>query len=154
MRALQILGYRKVKHNPRFRELRHIEAGVDNGVTVFYKYLDHRFPGSKFVLTMRDLDDWLPSLAWENDRRPVSSSRSEEETIMRRMLLYETVDFDRKKAIAAYERHHADVRRYFADRPDDMLEMRIMEGEGWETLCPFLGVPIPNVDFPHLNQRP
>ena len=25
--------------------------------------------------------------------------------------------------------------------------------DGWEPLCEFLGVPIPNEDFPHLNKK-
>ena len=69
------------------------------------------------------------------------------------MTLYESVIFDAEKFSAAYHRHHADVRRYFADRPDDLLEMNIIEGDGWEKLCPFLGLPTPAVPFPHLNRR-
>jgi hypothetical protein len=153
--AFQILGYRNVKHNPDFEELSTIQAGSDNGVTVFYKYLDYRYPGSKFVLTVRDLESWLTSCEWVLSHVPVDimTGRVREVTIMRRMLLYEMVAFDRDKAIAAYHRHHADVRRYFADRPEDLLEMRISEGDGWEVLCPFLGVAIPGTEFPHANRR-
>jgi hypothetical protein len=63
------------------------------------------------------------------------------------------VTFDREKFIAAYNRHHADVRRYFADRPGDLMEMNIIEGDGWEKLCPFLGLQVPPTPFPHLNRR-
>jgi hypothetical protein len=45
-------------------------------------------------------------------------SRDEDIKIMRRMTIYEAVGFDREKFIAAYYRHHADVRRYFAGRSD------------------------------------
>jgi hypothetical protein len=63
------------------------------------------------------------------------------------------VKFERDKFVAAYARHHADVRRYFRGRPDDLLEMNILEGDGWEKLCPFLGIPVSSEPFPHLNHR-
>jgi Sulfotransferase domain len=150
--ALRILGYVAVKHNPRFEVLPSLEAGADNGVTVFYKYLDYKFPGSKFVLTQRKLSEWLPSIEDVALRRPVLS-RADDVAIQRRMMLYESVTFDTAKFTAGYHRHHADVRRYFADRPGDLLEMNIIEGDGWEKLCPFLGLPLPDQAFPHFNQR-
>jgi hypothetical protein len=153
--ALKILGYEDVRHNPQFEELATIRAGSDHGVTIFYKYLDGRYPGSKFVLTTRDLDDWLTSLEWLLDyvRLEKITGPIREVTIMARMMLWETLEFDRDKAIAAYHRHNADVKRYFADRPDDLLEMRISSGDGWEKLCPFLGVEVPAAEFPSTNQR-
>lgn len=72
---------------------------------------------------------------------------------LRRMVLYETVDFERDKYVEAYKRHHDDVRRYFRKRPSDLLEINIIEGEGWEKLCPFLGLPIPDMSFPRSNTR-
>ena len=45
------------------------------------------------------------------------------------------------------EEHHRDVRSYFDGR-DDFIEFRITEGDGWEKLCPFLGVDIPEEPFP------
>ena len=44
--------------------------------------------------------------------------------------------------------HERRVRAYFADRPDDLLVIDISAGEGWEALCPFLGVPVPDKPFP------
>ena len=128
-----------------------LDGASDNGCTIFYKYLDQRFPGSKFVLTTRDLELWLPSIEYITTRDPVGPKDNVQ--IQRRMLLYETVDFDRDKMIAAYHRHHADVRRYFRNRPDDLLEMDITKGDGWEKLCPFLGLAVPNVAFPLDHQR-
>lgn len=155
VQALEILGYEDVRHNPQFEELAAIRAGSDHGVTIFYKYLDGRYPGSKFVLSTRDLDEWLTSLEWVLDyvRLDKITGPIREVTIMARMQLLETLEFDRDKAIAAYHRHHTDVKRYFADRPDDLLEMRIGDGDGWETLCPFLGVEIPDIAFPRTNER-
>jgi hypothetical protein len=59
--------------------------------------------------------------------------------------------FDRATYAAAYERYVADVRHYFCDRADDLLVLDICAGEGWEKLCPFLGMPVPDVPFSRLN---
>ncbi len=150
--ALRLLGYLRVEHNPRFETLRLLEGGADIGVYMNYKYLDYKFPGSKFVLTTRDLDSWLESKAAIAPLYPVRS-RDEDVAILRRMTVYETVGFDQDKMTAAYHRHHADVRRYFGDRPRDLLELDILGGEGWERLCPFLGLPVPVAAFPRMNQR-
>jgi hypothetical protein len=40
------------------------------------------------------------------------------------------------------------VREHFADRPGDLLVLDITAGEGWDRLCPFLGLPEPGVPFP------
>ena len=150
--ALRILGYERVRHNPRYDQLKLLEGGADIGVSLFYKYLDYKFPGSKFVLTVRDLESWLASEEYVLSHFPITS-RDQDEAIMRRMLLAECVDFDREKLVRAYERHHDDVRRYFARRPGDLLEMNITSGDGWDVLCPFLGLEVPDVPFPSRNSR-
>jgi hypothetical protein len=149
--ALRVLGYERIRHNPPFDALQSLEGGADNGVLIFYKYIDYKFPGSKFILTLRDLESWLASMKYAAEAFPVVS-RDEDVKIMRRMLIYESVRFDRDKFIAAYHRHHGDVRRYFEGRAD-LLEMSIAEGEGWEKLCPFLGLPAPDRPFPHAHKR-
>jgi len=149
--ALRALGYKHVVHNPRFEELPLLDGAADNGCTIFYKYLDYKFPESKFILLTRDLDSWLASSEYIHGHKPVD--RTEDLLIMRRMLLYGTVVFDREKFIDAYHRHHEDVRTYFRNRPADLLEMDITRGDGWETLCPFLRLPVPDQPFSHKNQR-
>ncbi|WLE95560.1 MAG: sulfotransferase [Candidatus Electrothrix communis] len=149
--ALRVLGYQNVVHNPAFEELKDLDGAADNGCTIFYKYLDYKFPGSKFVLLTRDLNPWLDSAEYIHGYNPVD--RSEDLVIMRRMLLYGTVVFEKDKFIETYHRHHEEVRNYFKDRPSDLLEMDITTGDGWEKLCPFLGLPVPNQPFRAMNQR-
>jgi hypothetical protein len=54
---------------------------------------------------------------------------------------------DRGAAIAAYERHNADVR---ARAPKQRL-LEWNAKEGWGPLCRALGVPVPGEPFPHAN---
>ena len=51
-----------------------------------------------------------------------------------------------------YKNHNREVNEYFKDRPDDLLVMDVTAGDGWEKLCPFLGVDIPDIDFPPANK--
>ncbi|MGF1458210.1 MAG: sulfotransferase family protein [Leptolyngbyaceae cyanobacterium] len=148
--AVKLLGYGKVKHNPRLEHLQDLDAASDAGCVIYYKYLDYKHPNSKFVLCTRNLQDWLDSAEFIYTKYP---SVDRDIAILRRMMLYETVTFDRQKFIDAYHRYHADVRRYFKDRLGDLLEMDITAGDGWEKLCPFLELPIPDQPFPHTNKR-
>lgn len=147
--ALKMLGYEKVIHNPLFEELKDLEGASDNGCTIFYKYLDYKFPDSKFVLLTRELNSWLDSAEYMHG--PVE--RTNDLMIMRRSLMYGVVEFDRDKFIQAYHRHHDEVKDYFKKRPQDLLEMDITAGDGWEKLCPFLDVPEPDQQFPFRNKR-
>ena len=56
---------------------------------------------------------------------------------------------DREAAIAAYRKRLADVK---AAIPGDRL-LVFDVAEGWEPLCGFLGVPVPETAFPHHNLR-
>ena len=54
---------------------------------------------------------------------------------------------DRDAAIAAYERHNADVR---VSLPSDRL-VDWQPGDGWEPICEVLDLPVPDQPFPHVN---
>jgi len=145
------LGYQTVLHNPHFPLLETADAAADNECALFYRYLDYRFPGSKFILTTRPLKDWLKSIKFVLDTYPISS-RQENIAIFRRMTLYGTVSFDEAKMICAYLQHHREVRHYFHDRADDLLEVDFAQCNGWERICAFLDLPVPGEPFPHLNK--
>jgi hypothetical protein len=151
--VFQRLGYGTVLHNPHFPLLETADAAADNECALFYRYLDYRFPGSKFILTTRPLKDWLKSIKYIMESYPVLR-RDENIAIFRRMTLYGTVCFDDVKMIRAYIRHHGEVQDYFRMRPDDLLEVDFTRGDGWERICAFLDLPIPPEPFPHLNRAP
>ena len=56
---------------------------------------------------------------------------------------------DRDKAIAHYHQHIADVK---AAVPADQL-LVFSADQGWKPLCEFLGVPMPEAEFPNVNDR-
>ena len=54
---------------------------------------------------------------------------------------------DKDSAIAAYDRHNAEVRAN-AD-PARLVDWQ--PGDGWDPICAALGVPVPDEPFPHVN---
>jgi hypothetical protein len=54
---------------------------------------------------------------------------------------------DAEAAMAAYERHNAEVRATVP--PQRLLEWRA--GDGWQPICDALGLPVPSQPFPHSN---
>ena len=155
-----MLGFR-AKHFPslrffagRFwglkrRELERHDAFTDIPVIPVYKQLDERFPGSKFILTERDVEAWLGSC--EGFRRFQPGFETSPKVRALRSAVYGTEIFDRERFRRVYAEHEADVERHFADRPGDLLRMDVTAGDGWERLCPFLGRRVPEEPFPHLN---
>ena len=54
---------------------------------------------------------------------------------------------DRAHAMAVFRAHTAEVRRTIS--PDRLLVYDV--AEGWEPLCAFLGVAVPDTPFPYTN---
>lgn len=161
-KALQILGYstqhfplhfleyRSGQLFPKMDEIEYLKAFADTPITRFYKELDARFPGSKFILTVRDLDSWLNSC--KKQFEPGCSSRWNNRKLDRLHAdLYGAIEFEKEKFINAYNKNLKDVYYYFRNREEDLLVINICSGEGWDELCSFLNKQIPDVPFPHLN---
>jgi hypothetical protein len=103
-----------------------------------FRELDQQFPGSKFILTMRKDSLTHARSSWYHGVR--AGYRRGEPT---REYLAEK--------IRVYEAHNREVLDYFSGRPDDLLAFCLEDGEGWEKLCPFLGVGVPEIPLPHEN---
>lgn len=125
------------------------DALTDTPIPSFYRELDARFPGSKFILTVREREGWLQSCRKQfNERSAAAQSEAH-----RRLFeaLYGTNVFDAQRFASGYDRFVAGVHQYFAHRPDDLLVLDVTAGEGWDKLCPFLGRPVPDAPFPKAN---
>ena len=160
-RALQTLGYR-TKHCPEFYlgvdgelvispdDVKEFQALTDEPTILVFKDVDREYPGSKFILTIREMESWLASI--ENNGNALSEFRQQYPAVPVLLnVLYGSSTFDRYAYSEAYHRHVVAVAEYFADRPEDLLVMDICSGDGWEKLCPFLGRPIPDGLFPREN---
>lgn len=134
--------------------------GITDITTIpFYQQLDWQYPGSKFILTMRDKEPWLESLRGLLARRPPAEEaerfRKKPEVYRFRRFLRESVygsnEFDRDRMSRAYDEHHRAVRAYFSGRTDDFLVLDVTSGDGFEKLCPFLGRDLLSERFPWLG---
>jgi hypothetical protein len=105
-----------------------------------FDVLDRQYPGSRFILTVRDIDAWVDSRRRHVEANVERQARGEYPGT------FLTVDEPAWRA--EMTEHHRRVLAYFADRPDDLLVIDIAAGEGWEELCPFLGLAVPTQPFP------
>lgn len=127
-------------------------ALCDLPIALLYDRLDHAYPGSKFILTVRDEAAWLDSVGrhWDPATNPFRKTwKSDPFSNFIHQQLYGRKDFDADTMLERYRRHNAEVRQYFAARPDDLLVLR--PGDGWEKLCGWLGKPVPSVPYPWTN---
>jgi hypothetical protein len=145
-RALQILGLRARHFFLDLDAIADLDAALDTPIARAWPELDRRYPGSRFILTQRDEASWLASCANHFPRTTPTAI-----TIRLRLDVYGSESFDAESFRAARRRHEKAVRTYFRRRPHDLLVMDVCAGEGWERLCPFLGVEPPSAPFPHLN---
>jgi hypothetical protein len=149
-----------MRANYRLSVLETHQAVTDIPVAPFYPQLDRAYPGSKFILTVREREEWLTSVELHYQRRGWDGGHAVpvEETLpfvlFMRACVYGCYNFDRERFSYVYDLHLKNVRAYFAHRPQDLLILNICCGEGWERLCPFLGKLVPPVPFPHENRRP
>ena len=124
----------------------------DLPIPLLYRKLDKAYPGSKFILTVRNEEAWLKSVGrlWSADYNPQRWTWDVwpfSHKIHR--ALYGREDFDTHTFLARYRRHNTEVREYFRDRPDDLLVMDVDAGLNWEPLCRFLGTTAPSTPYPN-----
>ena len=158
-KALAALGFatrdypKELLHDLDCELLRTHEAFTDNPIPLLYQELDRRHPGAKFVHTERDEQAWLASCEWLFTTGRVKFDWKNHPIVDEiHVALYGTAEFDSQLFLERYRRHNREVRAYIDGRPDDLLIMDITRGQGFEVLCPFLGVPAPAASFPHWNK--
>jgi hypothetical protein len=118
-----------------------------------FELLDRKYPGSIFIYTVRERDDWIKSCKKYWARFIGSGRETRPEAIELLKRIYKTVDFDSNLFRKAYDRHEKRVLSYFLHRPQDLLIIDISSGEsGWKPLCSFLEKDVPDAPFPHVNK--
>ncbi len=135
-------------------------ASCDWPSAVYWERLYRHYPDSVVILTVRDEDRWYESVA--ETIYPVSRvvPRWLVWSIPRvRKLLQAIMDSiwdgifdgkfeDKTHAISVYRANSARVKRVVA--PERLLVFEAKDG--WEPLCAFLNVPVPDSPYPHVNE--
>jgi hypothetical protein len=132
-------------------------AACDLPITFLYRELDKAYPGSKFILTLRNEATWLESIRkhWDRDLNPFRKHWDTDPFTHRAHLeLYGRRQFDADIFLARYRRHNQEVVDYFQHRPNDLLVLDLDADVRWHTLCDFLDKPIPRLAYPKANGSP
>lgn len=133
-----------------------------------YQILDHEFPGSRFILTVRgSAEEWYESLL-RFDTKAVGKNRLPTAEDLKaysyrrtgwlwqlQELVYginENSLYNKEIYIRHYENYNKDVINYFRHRGDDLLVINISETNAMKTLCEFLNIEQNRFDMPHLNK--
>lgn len=131
-------------------------ATVDCPVCMYYEELMKIFPEAKVILTVRD-----PQLWWKSFNRLMSTVNKARLFCLLVPKLRKIAQFtdkiiienvfkgrlEKEHCIKIFEKHNQTVRQVVAE--DRLLEYDVRQG--WEPLCQFLEVPVPDKPFPHLN---
>lgn len=138
-------------------------ACVDWPSIMIWKDLVAAYPDAKVILTLRDPERWYASasntifarMLEYQERRAASDGNAiglGRHTHMR-MIKAVVVDkafggsLERDHAMAVFNAHNEEVRRTV---PSERL-LIYESGEGWDRLCAFLGVPVPQAPYPKIN---
>ncbi|HZQ39885.1 MAG TPA: sulfotransferase [Rhizomicrobium sp.] len=135
-------------------------ATVDWPTTYFWRPLMARNPGAKILHTERPAEEWYQSISqtiFPALQRPQPAADAPEpwpgmrahQAMIVKLIREDTFggDLSRDNAIKVYEAHNQAVRR---DVPAENL-LVFNPRDGWEPLCAFLGVPVPDVPYPKTN---
>ncbi len=125
-------------------------ATVDWPNATFYAELAAAYPDAKIVHTERDPESWFRStqatiFAAASHGDPTSPFAAMFEKVIGRLFDGQLHDHDR--LIEVFNRHNAQVR---ATIPAERL-LVFEVAQGWDPLCAFLGVPVPDSPMPKVN---
>jgi hypothetical protein len=146
-------------------------ATVDWPGAFYWRELVDAYPKAKVILGVRDPERWADSMSqtlwrWPLRRRnlfsrwmyTLFSAVNPSSLAVPRMLdhvwdqIFDRRNFDkpgdREVAIKSFVRHNEEVKAYV--EPGRLLVYQI--SQGWEPLCEFLGVPVPQTPMPRVNE--
>ncbi|MGY5850495.1 sulfotransferase [Salegentibacter sp. F14] len=133
-----------------------------------YVVLDHEFPGSKFILTIRnDSEEWYKSLInyhslkWGSDNEIPDMKKLRSSSYRSQGWAWDALEiacnvseddpYNKKNLINYYESHNRAVQEYFRHRPNDLLILNPSESNAMKKLGDFLGVDTSGKVFPKVN---
>jgi len=131
--------------------------------------VDQHFPGSKFILTVRDnADQWYNSLInflsklFGDGRIPPSLEDMKSASYIYKGFAYDTIKkvmnvpdedlFNKVILTESYNNHIETVTNYFKERKSDLLILNVGEENAYKKLCDFLNKDARVLDFPWENK--
>ena len=129
------------------------QSMVDYPGAAFWKQLADHYPDAKVLHTVRDPDKWFESTQ-ATIFAPQAQARADGASVRERFFasfmgpIRDHMD-DRAWMTDHFRRHTEEVKAAIA--PERLLIYEV--GEGWDRLCKFLGVPVPDEPYPSENSR-
>ncbi|HXQ10738.1 MAG TPA: sulfotransferase [Caulobacteraceae bacterium] len=131
-------------------------SAVDYPVAAYWREVADKYPNAKVLHTTRDADQWYDSAYSTilSPNSPATQARTEAGSVQGEFFasfagtLRQHID-DRAWMTDYFRRHDAEVKAAF---PSERL-LVYQVGSGWDPLCKFLGVPVPDVPYPSENSR-
>lgn len=123
-------------------------AAVDWPAAAFWPEIAAAFPDAVILLSTRDAEGWWRSASgtiFEVIREVSGPWREMVDAML--AARFTAAIHDRVSALAAFEAHNRAVR---ARAPAARL-VEWQPGDGWAPLCAALGLPVPDLPFPHVN---
>ena len=130
-------------------------SAVDYPAAAFWRELAKYYPDAKVIHTVRDPDEWFESTQATIFRRDgFAATAMRSGGMVADFFKVVTRDFtcslDDRACMTDYFRRHTEAVKA-AIAPERLLVYEVREG--WEPLCAFLGVPVPDEPFPAQNDR-
>ncbi|WP_179005964.1 sulfotransferase family protein [Winogradskyella forsetii] len=163
-RALQLLGYRvcgslkegidldKIKIAPKSFLLKNThgvletyDAFQDTPWFLMYKELYYTFPNAKFILTIRDEDQWIKSVQKHFGKN----------SFQYHDYIYKSNDAfaNEKHYREIYNKHNIACKAFFSENKKNLLVIDLQKDVNkWELMCNYLNVKQPIVNFPYANK--
>ncbi len=122
----------------------------------YWRELAAHYPEAKVILTVRDPDEWFDSVqatigkfvaARGKHPSPHANAIAEMAYQLVARATFNDRMTDREHATRIFKQHIAEVQ---AEIPAERL-LTFDLSEGWEPLCEFLGVAVPDIPFPKTN---
>lgn len=110
-----------------------------------FDVVDRQYPGSRFVLTVRPVDEWVASRRRHVERNVERRARGEYQG--------DFLEADEPTWRAEWRDHLHRVRAHFRGRAD-FVEIDVSRPLGWGPLCALLDVPQPDRAYPWANRSP
>lgn len=150
--ALTVLGYKSVHHitedgvvlnqlvAENLKNNRRLFEGLDNTYNAFcdfdgfqyYKLLDHQYPTAKFILMLRNDEDWLASI----------------ETHKKHFTFNHELKHIQTDWLEFKYSHLQEIQDYFCNK-DNILYLDLDQDDCWHQLSVFLNTTKPTEPFPH-----
>jgi hypothetical protein len=163
-------SYIKRDFNPIIKYCKSAKAfqDVPFSLPFTYQVMDHEFPGSKFILTVRDTEEeWYRSITsfhgklFANGEVPTFADLENANyrykgfmsSIFESVFLTDTADPYNEKALKRfYRKHNSDVQEYFKFK-DNLLVINLREDNAYQRFCEFLNLDAQGrTDFPWSNK--